>query len=188
MSSLLLTAPAVEPLSLAEAKDYLRVEHNDDDDVIAALIAASRIHVEAQTRCALITQTWRITLDAWPAEGRLIVRPAPLQALSAARVYDEGGVAHEIDSESIVIANGSSVLAFAPWSLASPGRLAAGIELDVVVGYGDAATDVPGPIRHAIRFLVAHWYDNHGLATPGTVTILPSTVAALIAPYRMLSL
>lgn len=75
MSSLLLTAPAVEPLSLAETKDYLRVEHNDDDDLIGALIAASRIHVEAQTRRALITQTWRITLDAWPSEGRLPIRP-----------------------------------------------------------------------------------------------------------------
>ena len=35
MSSLLLTAPAVEPLSLAEAKAFLRVETSDDDDVIA---------------------------------------------------------------------------------------------------------------------------------------------------------
>lgn len=42
MSSLLLTAPAVEPLSLDQAKAYLRVEHADDDDLISALIAGSR--------------------------------------------------------------------------------------------------------------------------------------------------
>jgi uncharacterized phiE125 gp8 family phage protein len=69
-----------------------------------------------------------------------------------------------------------------------PGRLAAGIELDVTVGYGDAATDVPEPLRQAVRLLVAHWYENRGLAAIGTVTVLPTTVAALIAPYRMLSL
>jgi uncharacterized phiE125 gp8 family phage protein len=40
MSSLLLTAPAVEPLSLAEARAFLRVETADDDDLIRALIAA----------------------------------------------------------------------------------------------------------------------------------------------------
>jgi hypothetical protein len=59
MSALLLTAPAVEPLSLTEAKAFLRVEHNDDDELIAALAAGSRIHVETQTRRALITQRWR---------------------------------------------------------------------------------------------------------------------------------
>ena len=57
MSSLLLTAPVVEPLSLDEAKAFLQVEHNDDDDVIAALAAGSRIHIETQTRRALITQS-----------------------------------------------------------------------------------------------------------------------------------
>lgn len=97
MPSILLTAPAVEPLSLAEAKAFLRVEHNDDDDVIGALIAGSRIHIEAQTRRAMITQGWRITADRWPEDGRLAVRPAPLQELTAARVYDFNNIAQAID-------------------------------------------------------------------------------------------
>jgi uncharacterized phiE125 gp8 family phage protein len=188
MSAILLSAPAVEPLSLAEAKAFLRVEHADDDDVIAALIAASRIHIEAQTRRALVTQDWRIILDAWPVDGRLPIRPAPLRTLTAVRVYDAGCVSHTLDTESFVLDTGGSELVFAPWALAPPGRLAAGIELDVVVGYGDAGTDVPEALRQAVRLLVAHWYENRGLAAVGTVTILPTTVAALIAPYRMLSL
>jgi uncharacterized phiE125 gp8 family phage protein len=147
MSAILLSAPAVEPLSLAEAKAFLRVEHADDDDVIAALIAASRIHIEAQTRRALVTQDWRIILDAWPVDGRLPIRPAPLRTLTAVRVYDASGVARAVDTESFVLDEGGSELAFAPWALAAPGRLAAGIELDVVVGYGDAATDVPEGLR-----------------------------------------
>jgi uncharacterized phiE125 gp8 family phage protein len=83
MSSLLLTAPAVEPLSLDEARDYLRVETNDDDALIGALIAGARIHVEAQTRRALITQSWRLSLDAWPEDGRIEVVPAPLRCLAS---------------------------------------------------------------------------------------------------------
>ena len=89
MSSILLTGPAVEPLTLAEAKEYLRVDTGDDDDVITALIAGARVHVEAQTRRALITQSWRLVRDGWPPDGRLPVLPAPLRSVDAARYYDE---------------------------------------------------------------------------------------------------
>jgi len=188
MPSILLTAPAVEPLALDEAKAFLRVETNDDE-VIAALIAGARIHVEAQTRRALITQTWRLVLDCWPADGRINVLPALLRALSATRVYDESNVAHAVDVQAFVVDAAGSALAFAPWALPMPGRSAAGIELDVSCGYGDAAIDVPEPLRQAIRLLVAHWYDNRGVVAIGHETaVLPETVAALIAPYRVLSL
>jgi uncharacterized phiE125 gp8 family phage protein len=188
MSAILLTAPAVEPVSLAEAKAFLRVEHNDDDDVIEALASASRIHVETQTRRALVTQGWRLSFNVWPEDGRVPVVPGPLQELTAARVYDFNGTAHAVDVQNFVPDVATSALAFAPWAVPAPGRIAAGIELDVMVGYGDAATDVPEPLRQAVRLLIAHWYENRGLAALGTVTVLPSTVAALIAPYRTLSL
>ena len=60
-----MTAPAAEPLSLADAKVFLRVEHDADDAIITSLIASARNHVEALTCCGLITQTWRIALQRW---------------------------------------------------------------------------------------------------------------------------
>ncbi len=190
MASLLLTAPALEPVTLDEARAFLRVETYDDDDVIAALIAGARIHVEAQTRRALITQSWRLVRDAWPDDGHILVWPAPLRSLSAARVYDLDNNAHVVDTQSFVADLAGSALIFAPWALAQPQRIAAGIELDVVCGYGDAATDVPEALRQAIRLLVAHWYENRGLVASGTTSIalMPATVTALLAPYRMVSL
>ena len=48
---------------------------------------------------------------------------------------------------------------------------------------------MPEPLRLAIRLLTAHWYENRGLIALGhEVAVLPQTVAALIAPYRVLSL
>jgi uncharacterized phiE125 gp8 family phage protein len=188
MSNILLTGPAAEPLTLAEAKNFLRVEHDADDDLITALIAAARIHAEAETHRALMTQTWRLVFDRWPRSGRIDVRPAPLRSLIAARVYDSGGVAHTVDPQAFVVNTASSTLAFAPWSPMQPGRVSAGIEIDVSVGFGDAG-DVPEPLRQAVRLLVAHWYENRRIsAGGGEAATLPATVAALTAPYRMVSL
>jgi uncharacterized phiE125 gp8 family phage protein len=138
MSSVLLIPPAVEPVSLAEAKGYLRVEHADDDDLIAALIASARAHVEAQTRRALVTQTWRHSLDIWPTGHRVVVLPAPLQALAAVRVYDEAGEAETIDLQNFMVDTISApgVVWVRPWSVPRPMRMHGGIELDIVAGYG----------------------------------------------------
>ena len=188
MPCILLTAPALEPVALDEARAYLRVEHHDDDETIAALIAGARIHVEATTRRALVSQSWRLTRDVWPEDGRIAVRPGPLQALTAARVYDFDNNAQDVDLQAFVPDLGGSALTFAPWALPAPGRVALGIELDVTVGYGDAAIDVPEPLRQAIRLLTAHWYENRGLVAGGGGAVLPETVAALLSPYRMVSL
>ncbi|HUL88440.1 MAG TPA: head-tail connector protein [Pseudolabrys sp.] len=189
MSSILLTEPAVEPLSVEEAKTFLRVEHSDDDEVIRALVAGARMHVEAQARIALVTQRWRLTFDRWPHHGRIAVKPGPLRSLDAVRVYDLQGHPQSVDTQAFVPDFGASTLAFMPWMLSVPGRIAAGIELDVTIGFGDAATDVPEPLRQALRLLVAHWYENRGLVGAANESlVLPASLAALIAPYRTLSL
>ena len=189
MSSVLMTPPAVEPISLEEAKAFLRVETSDEDAIIASLIASARIHVEAQAQLALVTQQWRIVLDCWPAHGRIAVRPGPLRGVTAARVFDFDSETRAVDTQSLVPDKGSSMLAFMPWMLPMPTRIAAGIEIDVTVGFGDSAADVPEPLRQAVRLYVAHWYENRAvLAAEGATVALPSSAAGLIAPFRMLSL
>jgi uncharacterized phiE125 gp8 family phage protein len=185
MPNILLAAPAAEPLTLAEAKAYLRVEHADDDALIAALIAGARGHVEARTRRGLITQGWRIVRDGWPADGRVAAPLAPLRQVTAARVYDPDGLAHALDLQAFIVE--PETIAVVPWSIAQPGRIAAGIEIDVTVGYGPAAADIPEPLRQAVRLLLAHWYENRGVVARETAP-LPSTVDALLAPYRVLAL
>ncbi|WP_296742562.1 head-tail connector protein, partial [Mesorhizobium sp.] len=97
--------------------------------------------------------------------------------------------AGSIDVERFVVDTTANVIAAPGWSLPPPGRGTAGIELDVEIGFGDNAADVPEVLRHAIRTLVAHWYENRGLAAIGqTVAMLPGSVSAMIASYRVLSL
>jgi Protein of unknown function (DUF3168) len=62
-----LVAPSAEPLGLAEAKDYLRIAFDGEDDLVAGLISGARSRIEETARVALITRTLRVTLDRWPA-------------------------------------------------------------------------------------------------------------------------
>lgn len=191
MPSILLTAPAVEPLTLAETKEFLRIEHADDDGLVASLITGARGHVEAATRRALITQLWRYIADVWPDSGCIEVMPAPLRAVLAVRVYRSDGATLAVDPDAFVadLARAPAVLAFATRALPAPERPKAGIEIDLRVGYGDAASDVPEPLRQAMRLLIAHWYENRGVVARNEgIAALPENVRALIAPYRVLRL
>lgn len=188
MPSILLTAPAAEPLTLAEAKDFLRVEHGDDDGIIAALITGARGHVEAETHRALITQGWRLVRDCWPDTGRLALLPVPLREITAARVRKADGGVQDIDVAAFAVdaMSAPAMLAFTPGALLVPGRRAAGIEIDIVAGYGDTPADVPEALRQAIRLLVAHWYENRRLvAAAGETAVMPATVASLLSPYKV---
>ncbi len=191
MSSILLSGPAAEPITLAEAKTYLRIDHDDEDGEITALIAAARAQIENTTCRALITQGWRITRDTWPIDGRLVLMPAPVQTLTAARIVRLDNSAQDIDVNLFTLdgAAAPAILGFCPGALPVSDRPVAGIELDIAAGYGDAADDVPSPLRQAIKLLLAHWYENRGVVAIGHETApLPQTVAALIAPYRVLAL
>jgi len=69
MKRMLLEGPAVEPVLVAEAKAHLRLDGDDEDTLIGALIAAGRVSVESDTRRALIAQSWRAYVGDWPEEG-----------------------------------------------------------------------------------------------------------------------
>lgn len=71
MAIQIVTAPTSEPVSLAEAKGYLRVDSDlsADDATITGLIAAARQDAEKITWRALITQTWKLVADRFPRPG-----------------------------------------------------------------------------------------------------------------------
>jgi|SRR5947209_6333717 len=186
MIPLIVNGPAVEPVALADMKQWLKLESSDDDDVVGALITAARLMMEAQTRRMLITQTWRLIYDCWP-NGHVVKIPlAPFQSAPAMRVYDANGAAQTVGTSLYYVdaaPDAARIIFGAPPP--TPGRAAAGIEIDVIVGYGAAATSVPEPLRQAIRMLVTDWYESRGDAAPDDpANALPSPVRALVAPYQ----
>ena len=76
LTKTLVTAPTVEPVTLAEAKAHVNAEeHHDDDDYIQTLITVAREWCENFTRRAFNTQTWDVFLDRFPSAGDVIELP-----------------------------------------------------------------------------------------------------------------
>jgi uncharacterized phiE125 gp8 family phage protein len=188
MYATLLTPPALEPVSLAEAKAHLRLETGDDDTLVSTLVTAARIQVEAATRRVLVSQTWRLTLQAWP-DGPVVLPFAPASAVTRVAVYDAADVAavQPASAYRLELDDPPRLVLIGP--VARPGRRVNGIEIDVTAGYGSSGLAVPQPLRQAIMLLVARWYENRdGIAVGSVPGAIADAYEALVAPFRRLRL
>jgi uncharacterized phiE125 gp8 family phage protein len=186
MTAALITPPAVEPVSLDDARAHLRIDGSDDDALISSAIVSARAHVEALTRRALVEQGWRVYLDAWPRRRIIRVPVTPLISVDAITVYDGSGDPTTLTTEyyDVDVATGRILMAA---GVPLPTRHLNGIEIDITAGYGATSIDVPTPLRRAVLMLVAHWYEHRGVVGHDMAgSVPPQGFDALIAPYRVL--
>lgn len=173
--------PAVEPVTRDDAKLHCRIDIDDDDTLIDGLIVAARELVEAESRRALITQTWRMVLHTWPADGLRLPLP-PMQSVSAIAYIDEDGNTGTV-SDSIYDVDTTSGEVWLAYNQDWPGvvlRPRRGVRIDFVAGYGDAIADVPEWAKIAIKLTVGHWYENREAVVVGqTARELPMGVQRL---------
>ncbi len=180
LSMQLITEPASEPVTLDEAKLFLRIDTADDDALLATLITASRRLVEQTTGKCLLLQTWRFGVDRWPVSALLRLPLSPLLSLSAVTVMDGPGnrVAHTLAKFPITATSVPPTIQAK--TVPSSGAVCeGGIQLDAVFGYGTTAASVPQPLRLAVLMVAAQFYETRGQGE----TILPGAVRTLIAPF-----
>lgn len=178
MSLQLNMPPAEEPVSLAAARAWLRVESGDDEDaLIASLIAAARTRAEWHTSRAFVTQAWTLWLDRSP--GCIELPLAPLQAVTAVTLRGADGISAALDADAYAVSGQHLLLAHPPRLL----RARDGISIAFTAGYG-AAQDVPAPVCQAILQITASLYEHRG----GDNAPTPDSALALLAPYRSLKL
>ena len=190
MSLILVTAPAMEPVTLIEAKLHLRVDHDTENTLINGYIELARLEVEKITRRALITQTWDLWMDAFPDDDELKLPKPPLQSITSIKYYDVNNVEATMSSSDyfvdmkstpgrVGLASGKS------W----PGtalRDLSGVVIRFVAGYGSLNTDVPRNQRLAMMLLIGHYYENRE-ASSQSVFQLPMGVEALLSDDRVWS-
>ena len=188
MSLVQTSAPAVEPITLAEAKAHLRLDASAEDALVTSLILTSRLHIEAALGLALITQGWTYLRDRWPRSRSLDLPMRPIQAVTAIRVLAADGSFTTLDPTSYELdGRGLPARLVLPASASrpQPGRASNGIAIDFTAGWGDLPADVPAPIRQSLLLLVAHWYEFRApFETGGAIVPIPRSVSDLLLPYR----
>ena len=186
MTYALITPPAAEPLTLAEAKAHLRLDGNEEDGLILSLITTAREFLERETGLCLIRQRWRLYLDCWPGDGVIRILKSPVQAIQNVAVYDADG-----EPQAVLLADHLLDGDGRPARLwlrdpPKPGRAVNGIEIDFAAGFGEAATDIPDTLKRAMLSHVAHMFALRGAISPEQQPGgLPVGYERLIAPFRM---
>jgi len=188
----LIQAPATEPLTTDEARLQVSETDTAHDAALDAWIATAREHLDGPDGVlgrALITQTWELLLDRFPA-GREIPLPLPpLQSVVSIKYLDAAG-----DEQTLA----RSVYGVDPSTQPGVVHLKRGqawpatfdernaVVIRFVAGYGDNAEAVPQRLRSAMKLHIGDLFANR--EAQGEQLFANAAYDNLIFPFRMLTL
>lgn len=130
-----ITQPAVEPVTVEEAKLCAHISHDVENDLVEHWIRAGRQLAEDYQWRAYFTQTVRVKYDYYPRFPLCLPR-APLQSLVSVSYTDDDGITTTIDNSNFIVDTDSE-----------PGRLA------LVSGFAIPSTTLQGIGCFAITFV-----------------------------------
>lgn len=192
MKTVVASGPAVEPLSLTEAKLHLRVTNTVENDLVTNAILAARRYLEGFTG-PIITQTIHEYFDAFPGGDRMCLSYPNVQSITSITYTDTA------DQVSTFAASNYQLSAYGKgrpseiwlkygkdWPIETL-QTVDGVKVIYVAGFGAAASDVPEEIRQAAKLLLGHFYQNREEELRGNNTVpskLQLGVFSLIDQYR----
>ncbi len=189
----LLSPSGDEPIPLAEAKAWLRVDHSAEDGVIASLLAAARATIESATGHSLVQRHLRETLFApflppgrFQRGGGVRLAFSPLIAIERIEALrPDGGVeafplaGFRVDLDPAILFSTSGGPPFLP------DHFMAGSSVRITARFGYVSAEaVPAALREAILRLTAASFEARGMSPPD----LPALIGDLIAPFRRIRL
>ena len=184
-----ITSPAVEPVSLAFAKQHCRVDTEADDLYVQSLVAVARQYVEDILDITICSTVWEVKYDLFPVWAIVLPR-LPMLDRAVTVTYRSGDGTYSSLSSTTDFQVDASVLPgriYPQWARSWPATR--GDENSVTVrysaGYGDDGQSAPPIVKHLILLLVAHWFDTRQPAVTGAPQSVPQTFETLLAAASM---
>lgn len=184
----LVDAPTTTPITLAEVREQLRIEHNDDDALLVRLISVAVAYTDVAGALghAMITQKWA----QWfaPNPGMSVnLTLGPVQSVTAVKYYDADNVLQTDTLTNYQVVGTEFATSVAPkagFNWPTTYDRSDAIRIEYEIGYGDTKADVPQTIRHALLLLIGHWYDNREQSGMDELSNIPFGFDALIGMHR----
>ena len=167
------TAPVVEPVTLAEAKEYARIDGSSEDTLITSLIKAARLHCESFTGKSLIPKTVTVTSFTYPYQFQMPYGPLLAENnVTKCVTLDQNAVETTLNYQvnaglypKLFILGGAQSYKF---------------KLIYTAGF----TTVPEDIKLAIKMMVNTLYERREDFSDLQAIESPLGVKALLMPYK----
>jgi uncharacterized phiE125 gp8 family phage protein len=183
MGTKLILPPATQPLTLNEVKAHLRVDHNDEDNIIDLYLKAATRSCELFTGRAFVTQRWMLVLDNFPPQ--IQVPKPPLQTVVSFVYDDAGGVETQImENTEFFVDNVNEPGWIVPVNSTWPTPIDAinSVRVTYDAGYGE--DEMPDDIRAAILLTIGTFYEHRETQVVGTIAgKLPFGAEQLLRQY-----
>lgn len=191
MALTLISAPSAEPITLAEARSQCRIDGTDEDALLTIAISAAREKAEHETGRRLITQTWRQTLDSFPATSDIQLLVPPAASISQLQYVDATGALTTLASSAYVL---DAAAGPAGWLLPADGTewpdtddVVNAVRIDIVAGYGADGLAVPANIRAWMLLTIGFMFaQREAIDVTGKAAELPGRwYDSLLDPHRV---
>lgn len=182
----------IEPLTVDEMKDYLKVPSRSpaepaEDLLIQSLIIGARAQAENAQGSDLVRKQWDLSLDYWLSD-RVELPPTPLVSVDLFQYRESDGTVVPMveGTDYIVDLSKQPGAVLAPYNVTWPTFTAwpsSAITIRFTSGYApdDPYWDGDGAVvKHGMRLLVSHWY-NLRLPAGSTVSEWPYMVSSCIS-------
>jgi len=159
----------VEPVTLAEAKLFTRINGSSEDSLLTELVTIAREVAEEYLKRSVVSQTLQMIFDDG-VSGKIDLLRSPVASINSVKTVTETGTETVVNSDLYYL-NTNNEIVFKQYIS----------EHKIIIEYTAGYDEIPSPIKQGILNHVASIYDDRAN------TQLPASSIDLYKPYRVIN-